>query len=70
MKPTSDHIRAALEQAALGANDALDRERAKLTDLTDPAARHAQQLRVQAAAVEAQRCLDALFASEPSNCRT
>lgn len=62
-------IRDELERAALAANDALDAERRALARLTDPADRAAQQLRVQAAAVEAHRCLTALFSTEASTSR-
>jgi hypothetical protein len=63
-------FKAELHNAAVEASERLDAERQKLTEISEPGARRAQALRIQAAAIEAQRCLDALFHSEPSNYRT
>ena len=68
MKPT-DEIRAEIHNAAVRAQEAVDRERQKLAEIPrrDFDRRRVQALKIQAAQVEAQRCLDALFSTEPSN---
>jgi hypothetical protein len=70
LKP-SEEIRAEIHTAAVDAQEAVDRERQKLAEIprNDFDRRRVQALRVQAAQVEAQRCLDALFSTEPSNSR-
>ena len=66
---TREVIRAELERATLAADDAHRDELAKYHAQREPRARAAQWLRVQAAAAEHQRCLEALFATEPGNSR-
>ena len=62
-------IRVELHNAAVKAGEALDAERQKLARIprSDAAARRAQALKIQAAACEHQRCLEALFQTERSN---
>lgn len=71
----SSELRRELERAAIGAQEAADREHAKLKELRRPGSSatagevKAQALRVQQVQTELDRCMLALFASEPSNSR-
>ena len=60
---TGEHIKSQLEKAALGAGDKVDELRRLVERETDPEKRHALQLRLQAAAIERDNCLAALFAT-------
>jgi hypothetical protein len=70
MSSTRDAIRAELERACFAAEAAVLEERGKLKPLREPAQRAVQLLRIHAAQREHERCLTALFQSEPSNSRT
>lgn len=63
MNSTRDQIKKQLEQASLGATDKLDALRQQLAHETDPERRRALSLKIQAAAMERDRCLQALFAT-------
>lgn len=62
-------IVAEIHTAAVKSGEALDAERQKMAALprSDLEARRVQALRIQAAAVEHQRCLDALFQTARSS---
>lgn len=58
-----DHIQRGLEAAALGAGDKVDELRRQVAAETDPDRRRVLQLKLQAAAIERDDCLQALFAT-------
>ena len=60
---TREQIKKQLQQASLGASDKLDALRQQLAHETDPERRRALSLKIQAAAVERDNLLQALFAT-------
>lgn len=68
MRP-SDELRAGIHNAAVAAQEAVDRERQALAAIPkrEIDKRRVQALKVQAAAAELDRCLAALFSTEPTN---
>lgn len=60
---TREQIKQQLEAAALGAGDKVDELVRLVQAETDPEKRKALQLRLQAAAIERDNCLQALFAT-------
>jgi hypothetical protein len=58
-----EHIQRQLQTASLGASEKLDALRQQLAHETDPERRRALSLKIQAAAIERDRCLQALFAT-------
>ena len=60
---TRKQIKMQLEQASLGASDKLDALRQQLANEADPDRRRALSLKIQAAAVERDNLLQALFAT-------
>jgi hypothetical protein len=60
---TRELIKKQTHDAAVGASDKLDALRQQLAHCDDPAQRHVLSLRIQAAAVERDNLLQALFAT-------